>query len=64
MEIELYHCKNTFEGKLTKKKHHYLARIGYDREKDESTLYFLSIDGETVYWDEEGEDLFFELKGI
>lgn len=63
MEIELYHCKNTFTGKMTKKEHSYLARVGYNRDTDTSTMYYLKIDGETVYWDEEGETVFIENKG-
>lgn len=62
MEIELYHCKNTFKGKMTKKEHSYLARVGYDRETDSSTLYYLKIDGETVFWDEEGETNFMDSR--
>ena len=62
MEIELYHCKNTFKGKMTKKEHSYLARVGYDRETDSSTLYYLKIDGETVFWDEEGETNFIDSR--
>jgi hypothetical protein len=62
MEIDLYHCKSTFEGKMTKKKHNYLARVGFNRETEESVLYYLSIDGETIMWDEDGEDSFIDSK--
>lgn len=62
MKNELYHCKNTFTGKMTKKEHTYLARVGYDINLDTSTLYYLAIDGETVLWDEEGETIFMDRK--
>lgn len=64
MKIELYQCTGTFTGKMTKKDHEFSARIGYDRNTGISTPYYLAIDGETIYWDEEGEDAFMESKGI
>jgi hypothetical protein len=62
MEIELYHCKNTFTGKMTKKEHSYLARVGYNKDTNSSTLYFLSIDGETKFWNEDGETKFIDSR--
>lgn len=62
MENGLYHCKNTFTGKMTKKNHSYLSRVGYDKHTKTSTLYYLKIDGNTVFWDEEGETAFIEKK--
>lgn len=44
------------ENKFTQdgKRHTYKARIGGD------TIYFIAIDGDTIYWDEEGEDKFID----
>lgn len=58
MDNGLYTCQNTFVGKATKKTHSYKARIGYDKKARSATLYFMSIDGHTIMWDEEGEDAF------
>lgn len=35
-------------------RHRYLARVA------DGTLFFLSIDGETIYWDEDGETAFLD----
>lgn len=44
------------ENKFTQngERHTYKVRIGGD------TIYFIAIDGETIYWDEEGEDKFID----
>ena len=60
MENGLYHCRNKFTGKATKKEHTYFVRVGYDKELGTSTVFFISIDGETLQWDEEAENEFID----
>lgn len=44
------------ENKFTQngKRHTYKVRIG------DGTIFYVSIDGETIYWDEDGEDAFLD----
>lgn len=66
MACGLWTCLNTFEGKVLKKEHSYTVRIGHNKNYNdgEPTMFYLSIDGETVFWDEENEDAFFEAAGM
>nr|WP_308759106.1 hypothetical protein [uncultured Anaerotignum sp.] len=65
MGCGLWTCKNGFTDLTTKKEHTYSARIGHNEkyQNGQATLFYLSIDGETLYWDEEQEDLFLETVG-
>lgn len=56
----LYYCRGTFKDKVYKIEHSYFARIGYNTEANSSTIYFLSVDADTIYWDEDGEIAFLD----
>lgn len=66
MECGLWTCTNTFIGKATKKEHSYTARIGHnDLYNDgKAQLFYIAVDGESLFWDEDGEDVFFEAVGV
>lgn len=65
MECGLWVCTNTFTGKMTKKEHTYTARIGHNElyKDGQAMMFYLAVDGETLFWDEDGEDAFFEAVG-
>lgn len=61
----LWTCTNTFTGKMTEKEHIYTVRIGHNElfNDGQAIILFVAIDGETIYWDEETEDGFFDAVG-
>lgn len=65
MDCGLWTCTNTFTGKMTKKEHTYTARIGHNElyNEGQAMMFYLSVDGETLFWDEDGEDAFFKAVG-
>lgn len=65
MECGLWTCRNTFIGKMTKKEHTYNARVGHNKlyNNGVAKLFYIAIDGETIMWDEEGEDAFLKAVG-
>lgn len=60
MKLGLFTYKNGFEGKASKKEHTYSFRVGTNKLINNGIpkLYYLSVDGETWYFDENGEDKF------
>jgi len=65
MECGLWVCTNTFTGKMTKKSHTYSARVGHNELYNDGypQLFYLAIDGDSLFWDEDGEYAFLEAVG-
>lgn len=60
MKLGLYTYKNKFKGEISKREHSYSFRFGINKlvNGGEPKVYYISVDGETWYFNEDGEDRF------
>ena len=60
MKLGLYTYKNKFKGEISKREYSYSFRFGINKlvNGGEPKVYYISVEGETWYFNEDGEDRF------